>query len=105
MAPPPLLTALAATFAPGRAAAALARHADRAVATEASRLAPLPREERLSALREALSALPGPSRAAAAACAARERPALATLLRDGAGPDARSVHPLIRRLVEEREWT
>jgi hypothetical protein len=96
-----LVAALAATFAPGRAASALARHHDPSLATEAARLAALPRPERLAALGQALSHQPRPSRTAAAEAAAEERPPIAALLRGGAGPEIAS---LLRRLVHEREW-
>jgi hypothetical protein len=98
---PPLLAALAAIFAPARGARSLARHPDDSLAAEAARLAPLSRSERLAALGEALARLPRPSRDAAGRAAARERPALAALLRSGARV---GVAPLLRRLVHEREW-
>ncbi|HYD41486.1 MAG TPA: hypothetical protein VEB43_11720 [Anaeromyxobacter sp.] len=98
---PPLLAALAAIFAPARGARSLARHPDGSLEAEAARLAPLPRSERLAALADALARLPRPSRAAAGSAATRERPALAALLRSGAGA---GVAPPLRRLVEEREW-
>jgi hypothetical protein len=94
-----LLTALAAAFAPARAAACLSRAPDAALAAEAARLAPLPRAERLDALASALVAQPPPSPRARELVAAAERPRVAAVVR-GVGGGA--VRPLFARLVLER---
>ena len=100
MSPPALLAALAAAFAPARAASSLARAPDPATATDAARLAGLPRPDRLDALARALAAGPPRSPRARALAAAAERPRLAEMLRraDQGAPPA----GLLARLIAER---
>lgn len=99
------LVALAALFAPDRAAAILARLAgpDAAdAAGRAARLAAAPRRERLHALAAAIGDRRDALRAQALAAAGLERPRVAAALRRIAGGASDVPSPVLRRLCRER---
>jgi len=100
------LAALAALFAPGRAAALLARRGDPDAARgveHAARLASASRRDRLSSLAAAIAADAEPAHAWAVGAASLERPRVGALLRalaSGASVTGASA-PLVR-LCRER---
>lgn len=99
------LAALAALFAPERAAALLAREggpgAMRSV-EQAGRLVAAPRREKLAALAAAVAKDSRALRARAEAFAALERPRVAAIARDLAAGGARQGAAALLRLCRER---
>lgn len=102
----PRLVALAALFAPDRAASMLARlPATEGIdaAADAARLAAAPRRERLHALATALEQGRDDRRTRAASAARLERPRVAAVLRRaGEGAGGEEPSPALARLCRER---